>query len=424
MSRVWLIGLTLASAAGGGPATAQTPGDTTTALHDVSGLRVIHRLQPGTDIVAVRLFLLGGTRQYTVQTTGIEPLLLRAAELETSRAMARAGGLTIAEYTPDWTVTGFRSLRADLDSAWAVFAARLTPPVLTEASTKRARDELLAAARRRYSHPDLRLQVLARSVAFADHPYALDPEGTEESLAALQRDDLAAYARAQFVTSRMLLVVVGNVGWGQVEPLVAATLGRLPPGDYRWTMPPPVPRHNGRWAVEHRPLGTNYIMGYFIGPDRTRSDYYAFELATALLSAGLHRRTRERSLSYAASAPFMDWAIPVGGVYASTSDPAEVYAQINREVSLLTDVARPSWVLSRFLDQWALDELAPRMSSDAQADELGRAYLLFGDFHAAGEHVHHLREVRDGSVRLAAQQYMKNLQLAFLGDTLRMSGKW
>lgn len=402
---------------------AQTP-DTTTALHDISGVRVIRRGTQGSEVVAVRLYLLGGTRQYTEANAGIEPLILRAAELETWRPMARAGGLTTLETEPDWTVTGFECLREDLQPVWTVFTSSFTPDAMTEGSVKRARDELVAAARRRYSHPDLRLAALARFVAFQDHPYALDPDGTEESLTALERSHLVEYARAHFVTSRMLLVVVGDVTWSEVDSLVTATLGRLPAGDYQWTLPPPVKRQPMRWAVEQRPLATNYILGYFTGPERSDDDYYAFEVAMALLSSRLHRYARLRSLSYAASAPFHDWAIPVGGVYASASEPNDVYGQILLELRMIQNTDAPRWALSRFLDQWALDLLAPRMSSDAQAQALSRAQLLFGDFHAADEYFRRLRRVSTAAIRRVAKEYMRDVQFAFLGDTTRMKGAW
>src|SRR3712207_9365111 len=64
----------------------------------------------------------------------------------------------------------------------------------------------------------------ADSLAFGGHPYALDPEGTDESLAALMVDQLRRYHAEQFVTSRMLLVVVGNVDRPTVERLVRGTL--------------------------------------------------------------------------------------------------------------------------------------------------------------------------------------------------------
>src|SRR6476620_4492845 len=54
--------------------------DTTTSEFEVNGLKVILRRNMATDVVAANLYLLGGTRQLTPQTQGIEALLFAASE--------------------------------------------------------------------------------------------------------------------------------------------------------------------------------------------------------------------------------------------------------------------------------------------------------------------------------------------------------
>lgn len=422
-----LVGLMLGGVSAlPGPA---APPETTT-VYDASGLRVIHRATPTSDLVAVRLYLLGGTRQLTAETAGIEAWLLHAAVQEARRAMARTGSRTILDADADWTIVGFLALKEELDRAWGIFARWITGPALSaeslsETAIRRAREALLIAARRRYSHPDLRVHALATQAAFSDHPYGLDPEGTERSLTSMGREDIERYAREHFVKSRMLLVVVGDVSRTKVEGLVAATLGRLPRGQYQWTLPPPVPRRSSKWWVDDRPLSTNYVLGYFTGPDPRQSDYFAFYVATQLLSSRLHRFVRsERSLSYAVGAPFLDRAIPVGGIYASTSAPAQVLALMRREVWLMQNAEPYGFALSRFLDQFTLQQLAQNMTNDAQAEALGRAELLFGDYRVAADFVRRLRKVTLGQVRRAAALYMQQIQFAYLGDTTRMRGLW
>lgn len=419
-----LVTLAIACVASAGSGVCQTLADRSTSTYDIAGLQVIYRHNPGTSIVAAQIFLLGGTRQYTRETAGLEPLLLRSADLTLGRTLARTGALTFTDPGPDWTATGFISLATGFDSSWSAFVRRLVNPVLSDLAVDRARKELLAAARRRYSHPDLRVRVLAHALAFADHPYGLEPAGTAESIEKISRADLETYVREQFVTSRMLLVIVGDIPQARVDALVAETLGRLPRGDYQWTLPPPVPAHETRWLPEPRATATNYILGYFTGPDRSRGDFYAFEVAMALLSARLFQFARGRSLSYVASAPLLDWALPVGTIYASTSEPADLMEIVYREIAALWDFGRSRAEISRFVDQWELEHLGTRMTSAAMADALGRAQLLFGDFRAADQHMGRLRSITAPDIRGVARTYVRNLQLAFLGDTARMRGQW
>src|SRR5439155_652112 len=134
-----------------------------------SGLRVIQRIDRASAVVAVRLYLLGGTRQVTKRTAGIEALLLKTSEYGTTqfpdaaarRAMARTGCVVFLEPGVDWTVFGFAGLARDLATAWRVFADRGVHPSLAEVAVAQARGKLLTRARTRYSNPHERIRSLA-----------------------------------------------------------------------------------------------------------------------------------------------------------------------------------------------------------------------------------------------------------------------
>ena len=417
----------------GGPGQRTAAPDTLTIAYEVAGLRVIQRINRTSAVVAVRLYLLGGTRQVTERTAGIEALLLKTSEYGTTqfpdaaarRAMARTGCVVFLEPGVDWTVFGFAGLARDLATAWRVFADRVVHPSLAEVAVAQARGKLLTRARTRYSNPDERIRILATAALFQDHPYGLDPEGTEASLAVLTAGDLQAYARDQLVTSRMLLVVAGNAERAQVESLVATTLGQLPQGAYRWTLPPPAPELKTHWLVEHRAIPTNYLLAYFTGPPPTSRGYWAFRVATALLSSELRRSVRaERSLSYAAFAPFIDQAIPVGGAYASTPQPQQVLPLMLHAIESLAQSDLDYFALSRFVDGFTFDYLTDNSSAADQAEFLARAELYLGNYRLAGDFVKRLRSVRPEEIRAVARDYMRHIQYAYLGDTLRMHGHW
>ncbi len=413
---------------------ARPPGpDTLTMAYDVSGLHVIQRVSRATDIVAARLYLLGGTRQLTEATAGIEALLLDASGYGTThypgdearRRMARTGSVVQIDAGADWSEFGFTGLAQDFDAAWDVLAERIMQPTLSAQAIGQARNRLVTSAHTRYTDPDERIHVIAMQAMFPDHPYSLDPEGTEASLRGITAEQVRAYARDQLVTSRMLLVIVGNVERAHAESLVAATLGRLPHGDYQWTLPPPPPKIASRWLVEHRLIPTNYILCYFAGPPPTERSYWSFRVATALLSSQLHYQVRvQRSLSYAAYAPFIDRAVPIGGAYASTAKPDQVLPLMQDAVRTLQGSEIDYFVLSRFLDSYTFDYLAENATAADQADFLARAELYLGGYRRGDEFVKRMRGVSPTDVMTAANMYMSKLQYAYLGDTTRMKGRW
>jgi zinc protease len=192
-------------------------------------------------VVAANLYLLGGARQLDSNTG---PVLLNT-ERGTAKyprdvlrnKMALLGSAIGISPGVDWTVIGLRSTVANFDSTWAILADRLIAPTLNPAEVELVREQFVTGVRQRKDSPDALLNYLSDSIAFAGHPYALDVIGTEATLSKFTVADLKAYRAEQLVTSRMLLVVVGNVSRTKVEKLVRESIGRLPRGAYTWSLP-------------------------------------------------------------------------------------------------------------------------------------------------------------------------------------------
>ena len=130
---------------------------------------------------------------------------------------ARLGSTIGVEANDDWSAIGLHAIRATFDSTWALFADRVMAPTLDANEIAIVRDQFLTVARERNTQPDDAATQLADSLLYLNHPNALSPTGTPESIAALTVLQLKQYHVQQFVTSRMLLVVVGNVDRTQIE---------------------------------------------------------------------------------------------------------------------------------------------------------------------------------------------------------------
>lgn len=398
--------------------------DGTTQAFTVDGIRVIVRHNPANDVVAANLYLLGGTRQLTPATQGIEAMLLAVSEHGTRRysreAMRRAVALTASTITidpgEDWTVVGLRTIRSALDSSWALLADRVMAPRLDSADVETVRGQLLAVAGQRLASPDAHVRHIADSVGFGAHPYALVPEGTPASLARIAAQDLRRYQQSQMVKSRMLLVVVGNVTRADVARLVRRTIGELPAGRYAWTAPS-APAPNPGVTVLPRDLRTNYILGYYTGPPATSADHAALRVATAVLSGNLFSEIRtRRNLTYAVDAPFIERAVATGGVYVTTVSPDTTLALMRREVELLKTETIAEEPLHRLVQRFITDYFLRNETNADQASFLARAELYEGDYRKADTFVESLRKVTPEQVKRVAGKYMKDFRFVYLGD--------
>ena len=402
------------------------PGDTaTTVRFTTDGVDVILRRNTANEVVTANVYLLGGTRQVTGQTAGIEPMLLLASERGTRRfpgavarqRTARLGSVIGVDPSEDWTVIGLRAIRATFDSTWAILADRLIAPTLAPGEVALVRDQMVTAARTRGTSPDDAVTELADSLIYVGHPYAIPTMGTPASLAAITPEQLRRFHDEQVVRSRMLVVVVGNVERAQVERLIHGTLASLPLGSYRWTLPPPIQKLGGAVAFDNRPLPTNYLLGYVPGPPATSPDHMALRVASAVLSGRLFNEVRsKRNLSYAVESPFVEHASAIEGLYVTTVDPNAVLRIMREEVASLQTEEVEAEGLKRLELQFITEYYLKNETNDDQANVLARAQLYEGDFRAADRFMERLRRVTPADVKRVAQLYLTGFRFAYVGD--------
>jgi zinc protease len=405
---------------------ATTTADTTvTTRFIVDGIPVILRHNPANEVVTANVYLLGGVRQLTPATAGIEAMLLVAGERGTRRfpgaaarqRTARLGSTISIDPGEDWSSIGLHAIRATFDSTWAVLADRLVAPTLAADEVARVREQMITAARQRGTSPDDAATQIADSLVYIGTPYALAQTGTPESLARITLAQLRHYQAVQVVRSRMLIVVVGNVERAQVERLIHGTLAALPLGSYRWTAPPAIPVLGGTVVFDERRLPTNYLLGYVPGPPATSPDYSALRVATAVLSGRLFTEVRSRrNLSYAVESPFVERARALAGLYVTTVDPNAVLRLMHEEVTALQTEEVDADGLQRLEQQFITEYYLKNETNDDQANVLARAELYEGNYRGADQFMARLRRVTPADVRRVAQAYLKGFRFAYVGD--------
>ena len=412
------------------PVGAQRLADSATASFEVNGLRVIHRRVTANAVVAANLYLLGGVSQVPLPKAGLELLLLEASERGTrkyprealERKMARLGSAIVASPSIDWTMVGVRSTVTAFDSTFAIFADRIMQPRLDSGEVETVRTAIISGVRQRGDDPEALLNSFSDSVAFAGHPYGTSPMGSEATLGALTLADLRNWQKTQMVTSRMLLVVVGDLSRAKLEGMVRATLGTLPRGEYKWAPPlVPAPRTSSLHTIT-RSLPTNYLQGYWVGPRADSRDYQAMRIAMAALGGRLFTEVRvKRNLTYAVNAPFVDRAVTAPGLYVTTTTPDSVLGIMRRELESmkrgLIDPEGLRLLVQQFITEFFLDN---ETNSD-QATFLARSELYRGDWRLASRFVDELRKVTPEDIQRVSRQYLTGITMAYIGDPRRIT---
>ena len=192
--------------------------------------------EPDIPFVALDLIFLGGGVLDSAETAGATALMTYlleegAADMDAQAFATRTEELA-ARFSFDpgrETVTvSARFLTENMDDAIAHLRAALTQPRFDADAVERVRAQMLAQLRRDGLDPNtLASRAFARA-AYGNHPYGRDSDGTPETVAALNHDDLIAAHRAALTRDRVFIGAAGDITPDALATLLDKLLGDLP----------------------------------------------------------------------------------------------------------------------------------------------------------------------------------------------------
>jgi zinc protease len=392
---------------------------------DVNGLKVIVKRRPGSLTVSAGLFLRGGSRNITAENAGIEALMLDVAtEASTSfprermrTETSRMGTVISSGVNYDYSVLSLASTRPNFDRSWEIFTDVALRPSFTRQDVEIVQSRMVASLRDDVDDPDDYLQRLQERAAYVGHPYFNRPRGTAETVSHLKAEDLRRYHQQMMQTSRLLLVIVGDLDAAQLRQRITQTFGKLPRGDYR---PSPLPALTfGTPSVEvtKRGLPTNYIQGLFAAPSLTASDIYPMRIASSVLRDRVFEEVRvKRNLSYAPSAFLSSQGANVGGIYVTAVDANKAVRVMLDEITRLQQEPISREEIIGVVSQYLTSYYMGQETNAAQAGELAQYELIGGGWRNSLVTIERLRAVTPEDVRRAARTYMRNIRFVVIGN--------
>lgn len=392
---------------------------------DVNGLKVLVKRRTGSQTVAGGLFLRGGSRNITAENAGIESLMLSVAGEASANyprermrtELSRMGTVIGSSENYDYSVLSFTSTHPNFDRSWDMFTDIALRPSFTKEDFDLVKSRELSALRDDSDDPDTYLQRLQERVAYAGHPYLNRPQGTVESVSRLTLEDVRRYHRQTMETSRLLLVIVGDLDPAQLRQRIAVSFGKLPRGRYRSEPVPQLSFTAATVEVTQRGLPTNYIQGLFTAPPLTANDIYPTQVASSILRDRVFEEVRvKRNLSYAPNAFLGSQAANIGGIYVSAVDANQAVSVMLNEIRRLQtqpiDQLDIIGVVSQYLTSYYLGQ----ETNAAQAANLAEYELIGGGWRNSFDTITRLRAVTPADVQRVAQKYMRNIRFVVLGD--------
>lgn len=186
----------------------------------------------------------------------------------------------------DFASIGMQMLKKDLDGGFELFFEIISSPSFPESEVAKEKDEIMGAMRATEDRP---MEVANRAfdkALFSDSPYAGAVEGTEESLAAMDRETLERFYNSFYRPNNAVLVIGGDITPEEVKARIVPKLLEWQPGDI------PETQFHAEFfeastvvKMDRSVSQASIVMG---GPaiDRLDKDYYAFSVLNHILGSG------------------------------------------------------------------------------------------------------------------------------------------
>jgi zinc protease len=396
---------------------------------DVNGLKVLIKRRAGSQTVAAGLFIRGGARNITAENAGIENLMLATA-VEASAGfprerlrseLARMGTTFGSGVNYDYSTLSMAATRPNFDRSWEIFTDIALRPSFTKEDVGIAQSRIVASLRDDQDDPDTYLQRLQERAVYVGHPYINRPEGTAESVARLTLEDLRRYHQQMMQTSRLLLVIVGDLDAQQLRERINASFGKLPRGNYNQQPVQQLAFAAPSVDITQRTIPTNYVQGIFAAPPLTSEDIYPMRIASFILSQRVLEEVRfKRNLSYAPDAFLGSQGANIGGIYVTAVDANQAVRVMLGEIMRLQQQQIETDDITAAVSGYLTNYYLRQETNAAQAGELAQYELIGGGWRNALGYIERLRAVRPSDVERVAQKYMKNLRFVVLGDPARV----
>ncbi len=391
----------------------------------VNGLKVIVNRSTATDIVAVNLYFRGGVATLESREAGIEAMALSVARegsknypkdklnAALERMDTRLGPMT----TLDYSAMMMQCVKQNLAESWKIFTDVVQNPLCEPSDVELIRARMLSAIRQSKDDPDQYLARLSMQEFFRDHPYAMSPGGTAETVAGFTPAELRAHLQDLLTTSRMLIVASGNVTRADLEKMVQASFGDLKPGSFKAALPAGTRHAAPSIKIVERELPTKYINGFFPAPAYGSEQYYPVLLATSILRNRLFQEVRtKRGLSYAPSAGVTADIANHGSIYVTAVNPDTTITVMLNEVRRLQDELVPAKEVRDQANQLLTGYYLTVETNATQAELLARLELGGIGYEQAARMKEKIRSVTPEDIQKVSKEYMRNFQFVLIGN--------
>jgi predicted Zn-dependent peptidase len=388
-----------------------------------SGLRVVTEALPELRSVTIGAWVGTGSRDETDTESGashfLEHLLFKGTADRSAREIAEAvesvGGEMNAFTGQEETVFYVRVPDAHLELAVEILSDVLWRPAFRPDEVDSERQVILEEIGMRDDTPDDLVHDLFAGALFPQHALGRSVLGTDSSIEAMPRDDIASYHAAHYRPGNIVLAAAGNLTHDDLVAQLSSSLGALD-GD-RPERAADGLGEPGTIAVIERPTEQAHVVVGMRAISHLDPDRYALTVLNQALGGGMSSRLfqevrEERGLAYSVYSyrgAFTDTGMLA--IYAGTSPERvhETLEVIDGELDRLTaDGGLPQRELDAAKGHLKGAIAMSLETSSSRMRRLGRAELIEGEIPTLDEIVDRIDAVTGADVERVVERVFTN----------------
>ena len=394
----------------------------------VDGFKVIYK-PTNNQIVSVRLFIKGGTANYTKDKEGVENLAIDVAtnggsskysKSDLNRSLDKMGSSISGSSGLDNANISLTCVLRNFEASWNIFEDVVNAPLFNEDEFKKQKEAMVSNVQQGKSDPDTYLNEMAMNDAFANLNYDKKTNGSEESLAAITLDDIKSHYKKVLTKKQSFLVVVGKIDKAQLIEKVRKMVKNMPEGSFVQPKSTLLSINKSTLNPEERKMATNYIRGVINGPAYGTEESYAMQLAFGILYDRLFDEIRtKRSLSYAPAAYYQSNINPCSNVYVSTTDPEQAVQVIIDELKKIKTVGFTEDEIKFQKSSYVTTYYMGLETNAAQSNGLGNAECK-GSWRNYIDFISNINKVPAKDVNAVVKKYVSGIRWSYLGDLTKV----
>jgi len=237
-----------------------------------NGLDIVAEANPDSYSTALGLFVKTGSRDEVVKINGVshflEHMMFKGSERYTWEDVNRIFdemGARYNAFTSQEMTAYYANVLPEFTERTMEHMAHLLRPAIRAADFETEKKVILEEIAMYLDEPTHRLYEIAMQEHFGNHPLAMSVLGTAESVATMDRDDMAAYFRQRYGPGNMVLVATGRFDFPEIIALAEKYCGAWPRVEAPRALPKPALGTKRRNIADPK-LNRQYTIALTDGP--------------------------------------------------------------------------------------------------------------------------------------------------------------